>query len=118
MFEDVLKEPLYPHQIEALRFHLEHKYSINGFEMGLGKTIVALALAEIAGGLCVVVCPAYLKRNWVDEIERFSRQKATYSVQSYEAICIPRDTTTVIFEEVHYLKNIGAQRTQKAHNAI
>lgn len=52
-----------------------------GDMMGLGKTLQALAIAierknrgEIHN--CLVVCPASLKYNWLDEIHKFTKEKA------------------------------------------
>ena len=52
------------------------------------------------------------------EIARFSKGVSQISVQTYSNFSIPLNTSVVIFDEVHYLKNISAQRTQKAHNQV
>ena len=52
-----------------------------GDTMGLGKTIQAMGIAlarkkqgEINN--CLIVCPASLKYNWLDEIAKFTKEKA------------------------------------------
>lgn len=112
------------HQKQALVFHLESKYSINGFEMGLGKTALAISLCETVGGECLVVCPAYLKHNWAAELEKFSIGKANYTLVSYSMLSKFAEEfktlkfSCIIFDEAHYLKNMTASRTIIAHELV
>jgi SNF2 family DNA or RNA helicase len=42
-----------------------------GDEMGLGKSVQALAAAAMCGqGPMLVICPASLRLSWAEEIER------------------------------------------------
>ena len=61
---------LYPHQERALAFALTHPYHICGLEMGLGKSLVALALAIETKAKTLVICPAYLRKNWENEVSK------------------------------------------------
>ena len=112
-------ERLYPFQKDGVEYALSHHYSINACEMGLGKTIQAIAVMVKTGLKTIVVCPAYLKQNWVDEIKKFSNI-TNYEIFSYESFTknsvSPADL--IIFDEAHYLKNMTAKRTKKAHNFI
>ena len=47
-----------------------------GYEMGLGKTIIALAYAVKNNYRTIVICPASLKPNWAREIFKCTQQKA------------------------------------------
>lgn len=73
---------LRPYQKNGIAQGLVLKSYINGDEMGLGKTvqsIVTLACAHQQGEdvfPALVICPASLKQNWKDEIERFTGHKA------------------------------------------
>jgi SWI/SNF-related matrix-associated actin-dependent regulator 1 of chromatin subfamily A len=109
----------YKHQLDAVEFHLERKYSINAFSMGLGKTLVALLMKQRLGVDTLVVCPAYLKHNWLAEAQKFLGTTLGLTVLSYNKFnekveVLPR-YKFVIFDEAHYLKNPKAQRTKAAH---
>jgi len=47
-----------------------------GYEMGLGKTIIALAYAVKNNLRTVVICPASLKPNWAREVFKCTGQRA------------------------------------------
>jgi len=68
---------LYPFQERAVRRMLKMQRLLVAFEMGLGKTVLAIAVieelverGEVAIGW--VVCPASLKYQWRDQIEKFT----------------------------------------------
>lgn len=60
---------LYPFQIEAVKFHMKHRYTLNCAEMGLGKSRMGLATAKAVGMDATVFCPAFLKPTWQREAE-------------------------------------------------
>jgi len=73
----LLKQPLLPYQLDGIAFAAGAGRAILADEMGLGKTIQGVGVAELlareAGARKVlVVCPASLKTQWRNEIERFS----------------------------------------------
>ena len=62
---------LFPFQAEGVAFLQGRQQAILTDEMGLGKTIQALtALPPNASVL--IVCPASLKGNWFNEIEKWT----------------------------------------------
>ena len=74
--------------------------------MGLGKTPIAIAFAELAGGLCVIIVPPYLKTYWLDEIEKFSNKiiyikyifiPATYLFYTKKNKKVKRKKKTLLF---------------------
>ncbi len=76
-----LKTRLYPYQEAGVRFALYKPAALIGDQMGLGKTLQAIAAAilkkEIFGfSKILVVTLASLKEQWKREIERFSTEKA------------------------------------------
>lgn len=125
-----------PYQVKAVAFHIKARYSINGFEMGLGKTLIGIATSLIRGLTTLVVCPAFLTNNWKDEIEKLSvnKVKATilnsrikpngsqFYIVSYSSFSriedISQEIDFVICDEVHYLKNPTAKRTKQIHKFI
>jgi SNF2 family DNA or RNA helicase len=73
---------LMQHQREGVAFLMEKRSGLLAFEQGLGKTLVAidafrnLRLQNQATKM-LVVCPNSLKRNWVDEIQKFAPDLAS-----------------------------------------
>ncbi|MEN8119219.1 MAG: DEAD/DEAH box helicase [Bacteroidota bacterium] len=77
-----LKLELFPYQKEGIEFATFRESAIIADEMGLGKTIQAIGTAiakkEIFGfERTLIVCPASIKEQWKNEIERFTDEKAT-----------------------------------------
>lgn len=138
----------YAHQYDGVK----HLNTMNSFlladEMGLGKTLQVLTVAAIDfqhgfARRVLAVCPASLKWNWADEIERFTnftymildgspakRAKqlrefaATHTdilIVNYEQVGAHLNELNalafdiVFFDEAHYLKNPRSARTKAAH---
>lgn len=117
-----MKTKLFKYQEDAVEFHLRHHYSLNLCEMGLGKTLMALATAERVGGKTLIVCPTFLRFNWHSEIRKHV-DSLDYNVLTYSALSkgnFPADKKydTIIFDEIHYLKNAKAYRTRTATRMI
>lgn len=67
----------YPHQIEGIRKLAYMKSFLLADDMGLGKTLQSLTVFAIdvymgKANSAIVICPATLKGNWVEEIEMFT----------------------------------------------
>ena len=62
-----LDSRLYPHQLEGVQRAAAWKRAMIGDEMGVGKSAQAIALAKHFGGRVCIVCPSYLKHNWMRE---------------------------------------------------
>lgn len=63
---------LEPHQKEAVQFLLSRKKCVLADDMGLGKTCEAI-VAAIEGNFdsILVICPASLKTNWLEELSYY-----------------------------------------------
>lgn len=78
----ILKTTLYPYQWEGALFAATAGRALLGDEMGLGKTVQALAYVELlsrefnAHGT-LIICPASLKYQWKQEIEKFTDRTVT-----------------------------------------
>jgi SWI/SNF-related matrix-associated actin-dependent regulator 1 of chromatin subfamily A len=107
---------LYPFQVDAVKFHMKHKYTLNSSELGTGKTVMALATAKTAGMDATVFCPAFLKINW----EREARDLGVRAqVHSYSMLHKVKSTSGFwIADEVHALKNPTAKRTQQFYKLL
>lgn len=114
-------------QARAIAYAAEHKRLWLAMEQGLGKSRCAL----LAPGLpAQIVCPAYLRLNWVREIAKWCngakvelvkpstgyKPGADFYIQSYEANTLtpPASIAKLILDESHYAKNPRAARTKYA----
>lgn len=136
----------YQHQVDGIRTLARRRSFILGDDMGLGKSLQALTIFGIDvyrgwADTCLIVCPATLKGNWADEIEKFTtfkymilegtpmqRQKLLLQfhemegpkilIVNYEQVTAHEKTLdafmfdVAIFDEAHYLKNPKAKRTK------
>lgn len=113
-----IMEGLYPFQQEAVRYIIGtlKGRAILADDMGLGKTMQALALLKYYGPPTLVICPAFLKSNWI----ACAREKGLgpITVVSYDSL--RRDNmshtqwNSIAVDEAHYIKQKDAQRTQAA----
>ena len=88
-------------------------------DMGLGKTLQAIALMQHYGGPVLVLCPAFLHNNWEAEIDRWSGDRTfEFSIVSYDSLhtaSLPVQTwKLVVADEAHYIKHKDARRTRAA----
>jgi superfamily II DNA or RNA helicase len=100
----LLKQPLLPYQMDGVAFAVGAGRAVLADDMGLGKTIQGIAVAELLAKFVgirrvLVVCPASVKGQWRDEIERFTGRAAeivvgnaderrrTYGGDSFFTIC-------------------------------
>lgn len=119
-----LRVPPYDFQVKGIEFAYAKRYSLNGSQMGVGKTIQALGLAALANvDKTLVVCPAFLQFNWRDEIEKFLGEDAQerFDIVSYDSLKnVPsfEPYGVVIADECHYTKNLQAVRTQRFHTLM
>lgn len=102
--------------------------------MGLGKSLVAIEAMARIKGKAVVVCPAFLKINWANEIVKFSKLRPIVlqsdtnfsdfdvAIVSYTSLHkfknLFKDIKIVVSDECHMLKNLQAKRTQIFHNLL
>ncbi|MCX7848127.1 MAG: SNF2-related protein, partial [bacterium] len=110
--------PLYPHQREACRRILSH-YAAggDGFLLadapGVGKTHVAVAVAEALGGSATVLSPATLVTMWREMLPRAQVYSYEYYRRNRPALC-----DFVILDEAHRVKNARAQVSTALREAL
>lgn len=127
---------LRPYQIEGAVFLAEHKRAVLADAPGLGKTLQA-ATAARPYGQTLIVCPTYLIEQWADVLREqwpddeiavasgppLRRIKALdktpnakWYIMNTEALrtYYPPDVQTVIFDEMHYLRNREAEMSKNA----
>jgi SWI/SNF-related matrix-associated actin-dependent regulator 1 of chromatin subfamily A len=124
-----INSKLYPFQVIAVRQILQQRVRIVAFEMGLGKTGVAIEAMRLANVQRVcVVCPAVVRQHWLDEldiwwpnhpraeiIEKGSElSNAPIIIISYAlfAHIQERSFDFFVLDEAHYIKNSSAGRSK------
>lgn len=137
---DLMEVPLMKHQIYGAKYALTHRWSVNGYQMGMGKTAIAIGISTLLACKTVVVCPAFLKLNWEREYLKFPKQKPKIKVIFSKDLkyFVPSDEDVIIinyelvhkaenimlwadfiaFDESHYLGNPSAQRTKASFQYV
>ena len=146
-----LSVTLRQYQVFGAKYMLAQERTILGDEMGLGKTIEALAVMThmdatgVGSGHYLVVAPASLTRNWMNEIAERTRlsgflvhgpeadrrrefekwvQNGGVAVTAYSILgTLPRLANTVLIrflvvDEAHCVKNPNAQRTSQVRQLV
>lgn len=90
----MLTKPLHPYQNEPVDKFLERGNLLIAYEMGLGKTPIAIACAEELLGCgdittVLVVAPASLKYQWAQKIAEFTDVRVTRHKVKQETILVP-----------------------------
>lgn len=97
----MLTTALYPYQDEACDMVLDLGYGLIAYEMGLGKTIVAIAIVEELLSkpdinFALIVVPSTLKYQWAQSIAQFTDVETTMKKVKREQITIPTDDWCVV----------------------
>lgn len=126
------------YQRGGIAYAMEREATLIGDEMGLGKTIQAIGIANADATVrkVLVICPAFLKLNWLREWRKWDvkRLNVAYTtkkgwtaecdfadvvitnyemVKKFRAKIDAREWDLLVVDESHYLKNPKAQRTEQ-----
>lgn len=143
----LLTATLRGYQVFGAQYAIHQERSILGDEMGLGKTVQALAvLAHLAAKgqrRFLVVCPASVQINWLNETAKHSRLDA-HSLHGPDRAAAGRrwlrdggvavttfgtlgklpdevrsaEVAMLVVDEAHYVKNPDAARSVAVQNAL
>lgn len=125
-------EGLRPYQFDGARWMAKRSHCLCAMDMGLGKTRTSLSAIDWTLPL-LIVCPATLKGNWQDEIEKWNlpykvtilKGRASFRwPEPGEAVIVnydilpdtvkaPEHPPVVIVDEAQALKSHKAARTKK-----
>lgn len=138
----LLRANLFPYQKKGVCFATFREGAIIADEMGLGKTLQAIGAAVMKKALfgfkrCLVICPASLKDQWKQEIEKYSNEQvvvveglpderkeiyensgAYFMIANYETVLRDvremnkMDTDLVILDEAQRIKNFSTVTAQ------
>lgn len=109
-----------PYQKYGIDFCSGKAAVLIGDEMGLGKTIQAIGAVnqDPQAEFVLVVCPASLKVNWRQEIDKWGVSPcAFWTITNYDQLHkldMSLEWDLVVFDEAHYLKNTDAKRSRLA----
>ncbi len=138
---ELLKVELLPYQLDGIAFAIGAGRAVLADDMGLGKTIQGIGVAELLARQVdiqrvLVVCPASLKSQWRNEINKFcnrtsqliagkgNERAAQYNADKFFTICnyeqVMRDLTHVeqvpwdliILDEGQRIKNWESKTSQ------
>lgn len=124
-------------QLAGIDYGLKFEHVVIGDEPGLGKTIMAIGIANATGAkLVLVICPGRVRLHWQREVRGWSMIEnvdtnpvvtskkvdpfINYVFISYDlarkkkihkALCAV-EWDILVLDEIHYLKNHTAQRTR------
>ena len=134
---EILSTPM-AHQNKTVEYLEKNPYAIGALDIGTGKTLVPIIMAVKHKLKTLIVCPTYLVKNWINEINKHS-EGVRVSVLLHERDYYPLwDTDICIitysfvhkaellfswadqvhFDEAHYLKTMGNIRTEGSHKLI
>ena len=126
-----LQAELFPYQKAGINYAVAAERCFIADEMGLGKTLQGIGTLEVLHAYpAVVVCPPNLVLNWESEYSRFLPHRNVKIVENrkefpsdYEVVIVGYSNVSTwvkqlsrhngyIFDESHYAKNKGSQRTR------
>jgi len=113
----MLTTPLYPYQDSAVDQILDIGYGLVAYEMGLGKTMVAIAAIEELLGhdeidSALIVVPSGLRYQWAESIAKFTDVKTKTKRVKNESITIPTEEYCVV------VNGTPAQRYQQYDHVL
>jgi superfamily II DNA or RNA helicase len=137
----LLRVPLLPYQLDGVAFAVGAGRAVLADDMGLGKTIQGVGVAELLARQTgvrkvLIVCPASLKSQWRNEIERFcdrdvqliagrtAERASQYANECFFTVCnyeqVRRDILSIeqaswdliILDEGQRIKNWEAKTTR------
>lgn len=128
-----------PYQRACVEYCIARKDTLIGDEPGVGKTIEAIGVVEVTKPERVlIICPAFLKPNWRDEIEKWltwrpnvvwieGRKDAAFyefTIINYELLKYYRDELrrmewdVMVVDECHKLKSKRSDRTREVFGGV
>ncbi|GAA1558059.1 DEAD/DEAH box helicase [Kribbella lupini] len=142
----LIRSTLRGYQVFGAQYLIHQQRSILGDEMGLGKTIQALAaaahLAARGQQRFLVVCPASVQMNWLNEIAKHTQLQAhnlhgagregvaqrwlrdggvavtTFGTLGSLDSVVGSEVALLIVDEAHYVKNPKARRSKVVVTAV
>jgi len=115
----------YPFQDEAIDFVINNKVCLLRLDTGLGKSLVSLKAANQSGcKTLLIVCPAFLKLNWENEIVKCLGKNHYIDIKIVSYTSFLRSDLTkdkfdmVVLDESQYLKNPNSKRAKNIKRQV
>lgn len=119
---------LFDFQEEAVRSLAPRRTALVAYEMGLGKSAIAINAAALANcSRILVVCPAIAVENWKREFQKFWPQNQTntsasqspqvsfVSYASLHHVALSETFDLLVLDEAHFVKSPTAKRTHQVY---
>jgi len=114
-----LKAEPFPYQRKGLEFlNSISGVGMIGDEMGLGKSFQAIAYATQHNLKTIVVCPATLKYNWKNEVEKFTDKKTLIVTEIAEDALVAMQTINMILEFCKAKPKLKTKDSKKFDKAL
>lgn len=116
----MLTKELYPYQEAPVEQFLDRGSLLVAYEMGTGKTAIAIACAEelfACGDIdtCLVICQASLKYQWAQQLAKFTDMPVTQQRVRNEFITIPRASCCLIIDGSPNIRKLQYELIAKHH---
>jgi SWI/SNF-related matrix-associated actin-dependent regulator 1 of chromatin subfamily A len=102
-----------PYQLAGIAFIRDHKDTLLGDDMGVGKTVQALGfinylrLNDNKPKSILIVCPSTLRFNWKQEIERWLVKPMTVIIPTGSKFEVPRQDNIVVITNYEKLTGLN-----------
>jgi hypothetical protein len=87
--------------------------AILGDVVGLGKTIIAVAILKIVKFKSLIISPPAIHSQWEETLSKFNISKNDYELVSFDKLPDNSDAQLVIIDESHKLKNSKSKKYEK-----
>jgi superfamily II DNA or RNA helicase len=87
--------------------------AILGDVVGLGKTVIAVAILKVLKYRCLIIAPPAIHKQWIDTLDKFNIDKTYYKIVTFDKPSQQNEFEMIIIDESHKLKDSKSNRYTK-----